>query len=154
ARVEHADGRTRVAPGADARRRARARAGPLPARHRQPHARRHAAARHSVPRSAASDPRASRIERESTVRPLRVERKPRAGPTEVTQGGPMTIVRLLKMFIHTIAAFLVFAATAGTAAAQGHDDHGGPGASAPATLTAEQNALVQAVREATERFKD
>jgi hypothetical protein len=66
----------------------------------------------------------------------------------------MTIVRLLKTLIHTIAALIMIASAAGPAAAQGHDDHGGPSASAQQPLTPEQNALVQAVREATERFKD
>src|SRR5215467_3864008 len=66
----------------------------------------------------------------------------------------MTNIRLLKTLIHTLAAFTMIATVAGPTAAQGHDDHGGPAASVPKPMTAEQNALVQAVRDATDRFRD
>jgi hypothetical protein len=44
-------------------------------------------------------------------------------------------------------------ASATIAGAQGHDDHGTNSSSQPHKPTAQQNALVKAVREATDRFK-
>jgi hypothetical protein len=65
----------------------------------------------------------------------------------------MHIGRPSRLFAYSLIAAVVFSASATAAAAQGHDDHGAAvsGAHAP---TAQQNALVKAVRDATERFKN
>ena len=54
---------------------------------------------------------------------------------------------------HALVAALMVAGTAGRGAAQSHDDHGGS-RSEPHKSTPQENALVQAVREATARFKN
>jgi hypothetical protein len=65
----------------------------------------------------------------------------------------MQIGRLARPMANALAAVLMMSATAGVAFAQGHDDHG-PAMTSPGPLTAKQNELVRAVREATERFKN
>jgi len=54
---------------------------------------------------------------------------------------------------HALVAALMVAGTGGRGAAQSHDDHGGS-RSEPHKPTTQENALVQAVREATARFKN
>jgi len=54
---------------------------------------------------------------------------------------------------HALVAALMVAGTGGRGAAQSHDDHGGS-RSEPHKPTPQENALVQAVREATARFKN
>jgi hypothetical protein len=61
--------------------------------------------------------------------------------------------RLGDALAHAFVAALMLTASATIAGAQGHDDHGTNASSQPHKPTAQQNALVKAVREATERFK-
>src|SRR5262245_2943936 len=65
----------------------------------------------------------------------------------------MHIRRLGRPMAYACAAALTLAATAGTARAQGHDDHG-PASGSPQQLTGRQNDLVRLVRMATDRFKN
>ena len=64
----------------------------------------------------------------------------------------MQIARFTRPFVHSLVAAVMFSTTAGPALAQSHD-HGGVIA-APHKPTAQENELVQAVRDATEKFKN
>jgi hypothetical protein len=64
----------------------------------------------------------------------------------------MQIQRLAGHLARAVTAALTIAGTATPAAAQGHDAHAGAAAQ-PRTSSAQQNALVAAVRAATERLK-
>jgi hypothetical protein len=59
--------------------------------------------------------------------------------------------RLARPLAHSAIAAFTILASAGFAGAQGHDDHNMP--AQPGKQTAQQNALVEAVRDATDRFK-
>jgi len=65
----------------------------------------------------------------------------------------MQMGRLAKASGHALVAALMIAGAATRGAAQSHDDHGSA-RSERHKPTAEENALVQAVREATARFKN
>jgi len=65
----------------------------------------------------------------------------------------MQFGRFIRPIAHSLAAALMVSAPAGTALAQGHD-HGGDVVSQSHKSTAQENELVQAVRDATERFKN
>jgi len=65
----------------------------------------------------------------------------------------MQIGRLTGPFAHALVAGLMLSATPVLAAAQGHDDHGAPAAQSHKPGP-QDNALVKAVRDATERFKN
>jgi hypothetical protein len=64
----------------------------------------------------------------------------------------MHIGRLARPLAHSLVALLMVAGAASNGFAQTHHDHGGSATSQPHSLTAQDNALVQAVRGATERF--
>jgi hypothetical protein len=64
----------------------------------------------------------------------------------------MYIGRFARPLTHALMAAFMISAGAGLASAQGHDDHDMP--SQPHKPTPQENALVQAVRDATERFKN
>ena len=66
----------------------------------------------------------------------------------------MQIGRFTKPLACSLAAALVLASSARLVRAQAHDDHGGHTISPPQKATAQQNALVQAVRDATQRFRN
>ena len=66
----------------------------------------------------------------------------------------MHIGRLTRALGCSALALTMIGGAAGQSRAQGHDDHGGSAPTGPQTLTAQQNALVQAVRDATARFKN
>jgi hypothetical protein len=65
----------------------------------------------------------------------------------------MQISGVGRRFAYVAAAAVLVAASARVAAAQSHDDHGSAAPASPAA-TAQQNELIQAVRAATERFKN
>ena len=65
----------------------------------------------------------------------------------------MQMGRLAKGLGHVLVASLMIAGAGARGAAQSHDDHGGA-KSEPHKPTPQENALVQAVREATARFKN
>jgi len=68
----------------------------------------------------------------------------------------MRIGQQVRPLAQAFAAALMLTASATIAGAQGHDEHGEHGTSGPSSQhkpTAQDNALVRAVREATERFK-
>jgi hypothetical protein len=65
----------------------------------------------------------------------------------------MQIGRLARPLAHSLIAVLMLSASARLAGAQAHDGHG-TAPSQPHKLTPQENALVQAVRQATERFKN
>ena len=64
----------------------------------------------------------------------------------------MQLGRLATTLTRVSVAALMLAASAPMAAAQGHDEHGTPGS--PHKPTPQENALVKAVRDATDRFKN
>jgi hypothetical protein len=66
----------------------------------------------------------------------------------------MHIGRLLRTIGYPLLALLMVTGSSVQARAQGHDDHGGPGPAGAKKLTSQQNDLVQAVRDATARFKN
>jgi hypothetical protein len=66
----------------------------------------------------------------------------------------MQIGRLARPLAQGVMAALMVSSSAGLARAQGHDDHGGNVVSQSHRPTAQENALVRAVRNATERFKN
>ena len=65
----------------------------------------------------------------------------------------MHMGRLAKASGYALVGVLMIAGSGTRGAAQSHDDHGGA-RSEPHKLTPQENALVQTVRAATERFKD
>ncbi len=65
----------------------------------------------------------------------------------------MTIGRLARPLVRVALAMLTLSSSAWIASAQTHDDHVMPSAAVHKN-TAEQNELVEAVRDATERFRD
>jgi hypothetical protein len=65
----------------------------------------------------------------------------------------MHFVRFTRPLAQSLAAVLMFSASASPALAQGHD-HGGAATTLSNKPTAQEGALVQAVRDATERFKN
>jgi hypothetical protein len=65
----------------------------------------------------------------------------------------MQIGRLAKASGHALVAALMIAGAGARVAAQSHDDHGGA-RSEPHKPTPQENALVQAVRDATARFQN
>jgi hypothetical protein len=64
----------------------------------------------------------------------------------------MQIGRFTKPFANVLAAALMLSGSAGPALAQSHDEHSG--AFGPQRPNPRENELVQAVRDATERFKN
>src|SRR6187401_755310 len=68
-------------------------------------------------------------------------------------GDFMTIQQRVRPLAHALTAALMLTASTTIAGAQGHDDHGPNGPSSQRKPTAQDNALVKAVREATDRFK-
>ena len=65
----------------------------------------------------------------------------------------MTFKQRVRPLARALTAALMLTASTTIAAAQGHDDHGTNGPSSQHKPTAQDNALVKAVREATDRFK-
>jgi hypothetical protein len=65
----------------------------------------------------------------------------------------MKIAHQVRPLAHAFAAALMLTASATIAGAQGHDDHGANGPSSQHKPTPQDNALVKAVRDATDRFK-
>jgi hypothetical protein len=66
----------------------------------------------------------------------------------------MQVIRFAGPIAAPLAALLMLAGSATLAAAQSHDDHGSHEAPLPHKPNPKDNELVQAVRDATERFKD
>ena len=66
----------------------------------------------------------------------------------------MHVGRLARPLASSLLALLMVAGSAAPGRAQAHDDHGGSTASQHGKPTARENELVQAVRDATERFKN
>ena len=65
----------------------------------------------------------------------------------------MQIGRITRPLVHSLVAALMFSTSAGPALAQSHDHPGMPTAQ-PHKPTAQENALVQAIRDATEQYKN
>ena len=65
----------------------------------------------------------------------------------------MQIVQFVRQVLHAVVAVVMVSQLAVPAFAQDHESHDGHPASAPHKATAEENALVKAVRDATDRFK-
>jgi hypothetical protein len=65
----------------------------------------------------------------------------------------MTVGQRVRPLTHAFAAALMAASTT-VAGAQGHDGHGSKGSATQHKPTVQENALVKAVREATDRFKN
>ena len=66
----------------------------------------------------------------------------------------MHIERLTRAIGYSALALIMVGGAAAQSRAQGHDDHNGPAQTGPQKLTAQQNALVRAVRDATARFRN
>jgi hypothetical protein len=66
----------------------------------------------------------------------------------------MQIGRLARPFAHSLIATLMLSTSARLAGAQTHDDHGANVPSQPHKTTPQESALVKAVREATDRFRN
>ncbi|MGE5243428.1 MAG: hypothetical protein ACM3SQ_04290 [Betaproteobacteria bacterium] len=66
----------------------------------------------------------------------------------------MHIGRFVRPLAHPLLALLMVSASASQGRAQMHDDHAGSAMSQHHEPTARDNALVQAVRDATERFRN
>jgi hypothetical protein len=66
----------------------------------------------------------------------------------------MQVIRFARPIAAPLAALLMLAGSATLAAAQSHDDHGSHEAPLSQKPNPKDNELVQAVRDATERFKD
>ena len=62
--------------------------------------------------------------------------------------------RFARSFTHSLFALLMVTGLATPSRAQSHDDHGGQASSQQHKPTPQENALVKAVRDATERFKN